>query len=265
MFFSQLERQLNYKFRNPELLRQALTHRSYSPVHNERLEFLGDSVLNCAVTTFLFQNFNELDEGSLSRIRSNFVKQWSLYEIAKILNISYSLRLGDGELRSGGFDRPSILANALEAIIGAMFLDGGFKPVENLVKHLCIPVLTHIDPHILDKDPKTLLQEYLQRYKVALPTYTIVAVHGTSHNQRFEVECSVPELHIKISGAGVSRRIAEQNAAKNVLDKAMHEKEERLKCRSTVKLQVIRNNSKYKLRTRKGIHRLNDEKQYSTT
>ncbi|MEB2497982.1 ribonuclease III [Burkholderia cenocepacia] len=221
MPLSQLESRLRYEFRNAELLRQALTHRSHSATHNERLEFLGDSVLNCAVAALLFQRFGKLDEGDLSRVRANLVKQQSLYEIAQALNISDGLRLGEGELRSGGFRRPSILADAFEAIIGAVFLDGGFEAAQGVIKRLYIPILDHIDPRTLGKDAKTLLQEYLQGHKIALPTYTVVATHGAAHNQQFEVECTVPKLDVKVSGSGASRRAAEQAAAKKALDEVM--------------------------------------------
>jgi ribonuclease-3 len=216
-----LESRLRYEFRNAELLRQALTHRSHSATHNERLEFLGDSVLNCAVAALLFQRFGKLDEGDLSRVRANLVKQQSLYEIAQALNISEGLRLGEGELRSGGFRRPSILADTLEAILGAIFLDGGFDAAQTVIKRLYVPILDHIDPRTLGKDAKTLLQEYLQGHKIPLPTYTVVATHGAAHNQQFEVECAVPKLDVKVSGSGASRRAAEQAAAKKALDDVM--------------------------------------------
>jgi ribonuclease-3 len=216
-----LESRLRYEFRNAELLRQALTHRSHSATHNERLEFLGDSVLNCAVAALLFQRFGKLDEGDLSRVRANLVKQQSLYEIAQALNISESLRLGEGELRSGGFRRPSILADTLEAILGAIFLDSGFEAAQTVIKRLYVPILDHIDPRTLGKDAKTLLQEYLQGHKIPLPTYTVVATHGAAHNQQFEVECTVPKLDVKVSGSGASRRAAEQAAAKKALDEVM--------------------------------------------
>ncbi|CAB3643278.1 ribonuclease III [Paraburkholderia rhynchosiae] len=221
MPLSPLESRLRYEFRNAELLRQALTHRSHSATHNERLEFLGDSVLNCAVAALLFQRFGKLDEGDLSRVRANLVKQQSLYEIAQALNISEGLRLGEGELRSGGFRRPSILADTLEAVLGAVFLDGGFEAAQTVIKRLYVPILDHIDPRTLGKDAKTLLQEYLQGHKIALPTYTVVATHGAAHNQQFEVECTVPKLDVKVAGSGASRRAAEQAAAKKALDEVM--------------------------------------------
>ncbi|MGN6230120.1 MAG: ribonuclease III [Trinickia sp.] len=221
MPLSPLESRLRYEFRNAELLRQALTHRSHSASHNERLEFLGDSVLNCAVAALLYQRFGKLDEGDLSRVRANLVKQQSLYEIAQALNISDGLRLGEGELRSGGFRRPSILADAFEAILGAIFLDGGFDAAQTVIKRLYVPILDHIDPRTLGKDSKTLLQEYLQGHKIALPTYTVVATHGAAHNQQFEVECAVPKLDVKVSGSGASRRAAEQAAAKKALEEVI--------------------------------------------
>ncbi|MEA3122194.1 MAG: ribonuclease [Paraburkholderia sp.] len=221
MPLSPLESQLRYEFRNAELLRQALTHRSHSASHNERLEFLGDSVLNCAVAALLFQRFGKLDEGDLSRVRANLVKQQSLYEIAQALNIAEGLRLGEGELRSGGFRRPSILADAFEAVLGAVFLDGGFEAAQGVVKRLYVPILDHIDPRTLGKDSKTLLQEYLQGHKIALPAYTVVATHGAAHNQQFEVECAVPKLDVKVSGSGASRRAAEQAAAKKALEEVI--------------------------------------------
>jgi ribonuclease-3 len=215
---SQLESRLRYEFRNAELLRQAMTHRSHSATHNERLEFLGDSVLNCVVASLLFERFSKLDEGDLSRVRANLVKQQSLYELAQGLGIAEFLRLGEGELKSGGFRRPSILADTLEAILGAVFLDAGFDAAQTVIRRLYSPILDHIDPKTLGKDAKTLLQEHLQGHKIALPQYTVIATHGAAHNQQFEVECLVPKLDIKVFGSGASRRAAEQAAAKKALD-----------------------------------------------
>src|ERR1700722_9796551 len=198
-----------------------MTHRSHSATHNERLEFLGDSVLNCVVAALLFKRFADLDEGDLSRVRANLVKQQSLYEIAQALSIADFLRLGEGELKSGGFRRPSILADTLEAIFGAVHVDGGFELAAQVIERLYIPILDHIDPRTLGKDAKTLLQEYLQGHKLALPQYTVVATHGAAHNQQFEVECTVPKLEVKVSGSGASRRAAEQAAAKKALDEVM--------------------------------------------
>jgi ribonuclease-3 len=208
-----LEQALDYHFADTTLLDQALTHRSHSSHHNERLEFLGDSVLNFVVAALLFKRFPRIDEGDLSRLRANLVKQASLAEIATRLTLSQYLRLGEGELKSGGFRRPSILADALEAVFGAVFLDGGFDAAQKVIARQYEPVLVHVDPKTLGKDPKTLLQELLQARKLDLPTYTVVATHGAAHNQLFEVECQIPKLEIKVSAPGASRRAAEQSAA----------------------------------------------------
>ncbi|WP_083253857.1 ribonuclease III [Pandoraea sp. ISTKB] len=215
---NQLEERLQYRFHDAELLCQALTHRSHSAANNERLEFLGDSILNCSVAAILFRRYGKLDEGDLSRVRANLVKQQSLYEIAQTLGVSDFLRLGEGELKSGGFRRPSILADTLEALFGAMYLDGGFEAAYAVIERLYTPVLEHVDPKTLGKDAKTLLQEYLQGHKIALPQYTVIATHGAAHNQQFEVECTVPKLDIKVGGSGASRRAAEQAAAKKALE-----------------------------------------------
>ena len=220
MDLSPLQARLNYSFRNFLLLQTALTHRSHSSSHNERLEFLGDSVLNCVVASLLFERYADLDEGDLSRLRSNLVKQQTLYEIAQKIEISRFLRLGEGELKSGGFRRPSILADAVEAVLGAIFLDGGFEEVRAVIRSLYIPILDTVDPKTLGKDDKTLLQEYLQGRKIALPQYNVVATHGAAHNQQFEVECLIPKLEINVHGAGSSRRSAEQAAAKLALEAA---------------------------------------------
>ncbi|APD13786.1 ribonuclease III [Pandoraea pulmonicola] len=182
------------------------------------MEFLGDSILNCSVAAILFRRYGKLDEGDLSRVRANLVKQQSLYEIAQTLGVSDFLRLGEGELKSGGFRRPSILADTLEALFGAMYLDGGFEKAYAVIERLYTPVLEHVDPKTLGKDAKTLLQEYLQGHKIALPQYTVTATHGAAHNQQFEVECTVPKLDIKVGGSGASRRAAEQAAAKKALE-----------------------------------------------
>ncbi|NYT62207.1 ribonuclease III [Alcaligenaceae bacterium] len=207
------EQALDYQFADRTLLQQALTHRSHSVHHNERLEFLGDSVLNFAVAALLFQRFPSIDEGDLSRLRANLVKQASLADIATKLSLSQYLRLGEGELKSGGFRRPSILADAFEAVLGAVFLDGGFDAAKKVVVRQYEPILQHVDPKTLGKDPKTLLQELLQARKLDLPTYAVVATHGAAHNQLFEVECQIPKLEIRVSAPGASRRAAEQSAA----------------------------------------------------
>ena len=200
------------------LLQQALTHRSHSSAHNERLEFLGDSVLNCVVASVLFDRYSKIDEGDLSRLRANLVKQQSLYEIAQRIELSNFLRLGEGELKSGGFRRPSILADTLEALFGAIFLDSGFDAASSVISAMYIPILDTVDPKTLGKDAKTLLQEFLQGKKIALPQYNVVATHGAAHNQEFEVECLVPKLDIQVFGTGGSRRAGEQAAAKSALE-----------------------------------------------
>ncbi len=213
-----LEDRIGHRFANAALLQQALTHRSHGSVHNERLEFLGDSILNCVVASLLFERYSKIDEGDLSRLRANLVKQQSLYEIAQRLELSQFLRLGEGELKSGGFRRPSILADTLEALFGAIYLDAGFNVARDVIRALYIPILDTVDPKTLGKDAKTLLQEYLQGKKIALPQYNVVATHGAAHNQEFEIECLVPKLDIQVFGAGGSRRAGEQAAAKLALE-----------------------------------------------
>ncbi len=213
-----LQKRLGHTFGNAALLQQALTHRSHSSLHNERLEFLGDSVLNCVVASLLFDKFSKIDEGDLSRLRANLVKQQSLYEIAQRLELSQFLRLGEGELKSGGFRRPSILADTLEALFGAVFLDGGFDAARDVIRAMYVPILQTVDPKTLGKDAKTLLQEYLQGKKIPLPQYNVVATHGAAHNQEFEIECLVPKLEIQVFGTGGSRRAGEQAAAKLALE-----------------------------------------------
>lgn len=217
----QLQERLGLSFSNLALLTQALTHRSHGKIHNERLEFLGDSVLNCAVAAMLYQRFGRYDEGDLSRLRSNLVKQQTLYEIGQSLALSEVLVLGEGERRSGGLRRPSILADTVEAIVGAVFLDAGFGPAQALIVRLYDPILKSVDPNTLGKDAKTLLQEYLQGRRIPLPIYEVVATHGAAHSQVFEVECSVPKMSVRVSGTGGSRRAAEQAAAKLALEEAL--------------------------------------------
>jgi len=215
-----LEERLGYRFANGELLAQAVTHRSHGIVHNERLEFLGDAVLNCTIAQLLFQKFGRLNEGDLSRLRANLVKQQSLAEIAERLELSQFLRLGEGERKSGGFRRPSILADTLEAAFGAVFVDRGFEAAREVITRLFEPVLKSVDPKTLGKDSKTLLQEFLQGKRLPLPLYSVVETRGAAHNQEFEVECSVPKLDISVRGSGRSRRAAEQSAAKLALETA---------------------------------------------
>jgi ribonuclease-3 len=214
MDLSAVERGIGYHFRDPELLRQSLTHRSHGPRHNERLEFLGDGVLNCVIASVLFDRFPRLSEGDLSRARANLVNQQSLFNLADTLGLGEALRLGEGELKSGGFRRPSILADALEAVLGAVFLDGGFEAARKVVVSLFESIIAGIDPRTDGKDPKTLLQEYLQGRRLPLPQYAVIATHGEAHDQRFEVECVIPDLDIRSRGEGASRRAAEQGAAR---------------------------------------------------
>ncbi len=213
-----LQQRLGHTFKSAALLQQALTHRSHSSLHNERLEFLGDSVLNCVVAALLFEKFNKIDEGDLSRLRANLVKQQSLYEIAQRLELSQFLRLGEGELKSGGFRRPSILADTLEALFGAIYLDSGFDAARDVIRAMYVPILQTVDHKTLGKDAKTLLQEFLQGKKIPLPQYNVVATHGAAHNQEFEIECLVPKLDIQVFGTGGSRRAGEQAAARLALE-----------------------------------------------
>jgi ribonuclease-3 len=213
MDWERLQQRIGYRFARPELLAQALTHRSHSTPHNERIEFLGDSVLNCVIAAELFQSFGNLKEGELSRLRANLVRQEALYQLARTLGLGDQLRLGEGELKSGGFARPSILADAFEALVGAIFLDGGFAAAQEAIRRLYAPLLTDLDPKTLGKDPKTLLQELLQARKIALPLYSVIATQGAAHSQKFEVECLIPELSVRTTGSGSSRREAEQEAA----------------------------------------------------
>lgn len=221
MSLATLENRLDYHFGDSALLEQALTHRSHGARHNERLEFLGDSVLNFVVAAMLFERYSKIDEGDLSRLRANLVKQASLADIAQRLELSQYLRLGEGELKSGGFRRPSILADTVEAIFGAVFLDAGFEAARRVIVRQYQPVLASVDPKTLGKDAKTLLQEFLQGRKLALPLYTVVATHGAAHSQQFEVECAIPALDIKVMAPGASRRAAEQSAAKLALEAAL--------------------------------------------
>ena len=212
-----LQGRLQHPFANPRLLERALTHRSFSADHNERLEFLGDSVLNLAISGLLFEKLGDLPEGDLSRIRANLVKQDTLFELAQGLGVSSALRLGDGEKRSGGHKRPSILADALEAMIGAVYLDGGFDVASALVRRLYGNVELSSRMSALGKDPKTELQEWLQARKMKLPVYRVVATLGEAHKQTFDVECEVAELGRSERGIGNSRRAAEQSAAAAML------------------------------------------------
>jgi ribonuclease-3 len=217
MKLQRLEAALGHGFGRPELLRQALTHRSFGSPHNERLEFLGDSVLNCVVAGALFKRFAALKEGELSRLRASLVRQETLATIAQGLQLGEQLQLGEGELKSGGAQRPSILADALEAIFGAIYVDAGFDAVRTVIERLYEPAMTRIDPNDTGKDPKTALQEILQGRHLPLPRYTLLATHGEAHAQQFEIECVVADLGIRSTGTGGSRRIAEQQAAQRAI------------------------------------------------
>ena len=212
-----LQQRLQHKFSQPELLQRALTHRSFSADHNERLEFLGDSVLNLGVAHLLYEQLSSLPEGDLSRIRANLVKQDTLHQLALALGLSGILRLGEGELRSGGQKRPSILADALEALFGAVYLDAGYDSAQALIKRLFSQVEIKPEMQAMDKDPKTELQEWLQARKFKLPIYRVVGTLGAAHKQTFDVECEVPELRRCERGIGNSRRAGEQAAAAAML------------------------------------------------
>lgn len=212
-----LQQRLSHVFANPRLLERAVTHRSFSADHNERLEFLGDSVLNLAVSSLLFEKLSELPEGDLSRVRANLVKQDTLFQIAQGLGVAVCLRLGDGEKRSGGQKRPSILADALEALIGAVYLDAGFDVAAALVRRLYGAIELNAQMSAMGKDAKTELQEWLQARKMKLPAYRVVATLGEAHKQTFDVECVVTETGHSERGIGASRRAGEQAAAAAML------------------------------------------------
>lgn len=217
MIVQDLARRLTYSFINVNLLTQALTHRSFGAHNNERLEFLGDGALNFIIANQLYQRFPKLAEGDLSRLRAQLVKEATLSELATSLNLGDALKMGEGELKSAGWRRPSILADALEAIIGAIYLDGGFAAAESFVLGLYAGKLDTIDPKVIDKDPKSLLQELLQGRKIAVPEYTVTHTSGEAHDQKFVVECFIQKYNIRTAGEGRSRRIAEQQAAQLAL------------------------------------------------
>jgi len=212
-----LQQRLQHTFRDPALLVQALTHRSFSSEHNERLEFLGDSVLNLAVAGLLYERLADQAEGDLSRVRANLVKQETLHQLALGLGLSEAIRLGEGEARSGGSKRPSILADALEAVIGAVYLDEGFASAQTLVRRLFQAVEITPQMQAAAKDPKTELQEWLQGRRMKLPVYRVAGTLGAAHKQTFEVECEIPDLGQVERGIGASRRAAEQAAAAAIL------------------------------------------------
>lgn len=208
-----LQVRLRYVFRRPELLQQALTHRSFGARHNERLEFVGDAVLNCVIAHTLYRRFPDTDEGELSRARASLVNRDTLTRLARCLGLGTSLRLGEGEFRTGGQDRPSILADGLEAVFGAVFIDGGFDAVRDVIDGVFADELATADPATLGKDPKTRLQEWLQARRIPVPEYVVVVVSGEAHAQTFVVECRIPALSLAAQGQGGSRRGAEQAAA----------------------------------------------------
>ena len=213
----ELQVRLQHEFVNPKLLTLALTHRSFSSDHNERVEFLGDSVLNLAVAGLLYEQLSALPEGDLSRVRANLVKQETLHQLALGLGLPPLLRLGEGEAKSGGAKRPSILADVLEAVIGAVYLDAGFAKADQLVRRLFKDVSINPQMQAIGKDPKTQLQEWLQARKMNLPIYRVVGTLGAAHQQTFDVECEIGEFGKAERGIGGSRRAGEQAAASAML------------------------------------------------
>jgi len=216
--FDDLQARIGHRFRQPELLARALTHRSFGADHNERLEFLGDAVLSLAVSSLLFERFSGSDEGDLTRVRAHLVREDSLHRMALQLGLPDVVRLSEGEARGGGAQRASILADALEAVIGAVFLDAGFEAARELVQRLFGEVIAGTEIGGWAKDAKTELQEWLQARRLPVPTYRISATRGQAHAQTFEVECMVPALGLTQAGEGRSRRQAEQEAARRMLD-----------------------------------------------
>ncbi|MBX3621303.1 MAG: ribonuclease III [Rhizobacter sp.] len=212
-----LQQRLGHRFAQPQLLSRAVTHRSFGADHNERLEFLGDAVLSLAISALLFERFGGSDEGDLTRVRAHLVREDTLHRVAVLIGLPEVLRLSEGEARGGGAQRPSILADALEAIIGATFLDGGFDSARALVQHLFGEVIANTDIDSWTKDAKTELQEWLQARRLPVPSYRIANTRGQAHAQTFEVECAVPALSLVETGEGRSRRVAEQEAARRML------------------------------------------------
>ena len=213
-----LQHRLGYRFKDPGLLERALTHRSFGSDHNERLEFLGDAVLSLTVSTLLYERYAGSDEGDLTRIRAHLVREDSLHRLALQLGLPEALRLSEGEARGGGAQRPSILADALEAVIGAAFLDGGYPAAREIVKALLGELIASSRSESWSKDAKTALQEWLQARRLAVPSYRITETRGQAHAQIFAVECAVPALNMASRGEGRSRRAAEQDAARRLLD-----------------------------------------------
>jgi len=214
-----LERRLGHRFANSSLLEQALTHSSFGLENNERLEFLGDGVLGCAVAEELYARFPKLSEGKLTRLRASLVREETLAEVAGELGLAGFLRLGEGEISGAQEPRPSILADALEAVVGAIFLDGGYDAARSAVLRAFGPLMERLDPQGSAKDPKTELQERLQAQRQRLPEYRVLSVRGAAHRQSFEVECLVPDAGLSATGSGTSRQRAEQQAALAMLEK----------------------------------------------
>lgn len=212
-----LQQRFGYRFTQPALLSRALTHRSAGADHNERLEFLGDAVLQTAVSALLYDRFAGSDEGDLTRVRAHLVREDSLHRLALTLGLPEALRLSEGEARGGGALRPSILADALEALIGAAYLDGGFATAQAIVQRLFGETIATTEVDSWSKDAKTELQEWLQARKLPVPAYRIVATRGQAHAQTFDVECAVAALGLTEHGEGKSRRVAEQEAARRML------------------------------------------------
>lgn len=213
-----LQQRLQHQFSNPALLQRAVTHRSFSADNNERLEFLGDSVLSLAISSLLYARLASMPEGDLSRVRANLVREETLHKIALRLQLPDLLRLGEGESKSGGKQRPSILADAVEALIGAVYLDAGFSAGEKVVHHLFEGVDINPQMRAAEKDPKTALQELLQGKRMKLPHYEVLDISGAAHKQMFTVGCTVTEWNITAQGTGGSRRAGEQAAATAVLE-----------------------------------------------
>lgn len=213
-----LQHRLGYRFVESGLLSRALTHRSFGAEHNERLEFLGDAVLNVAVSSLLYERFSGSDEGDLTRVRAHLVREDSLHRVALMLGLPEVVRLSEGETRGGGAQRASILADAVEAIIGAVHLDGGYRAALELVRSLFGEVIHATEADSWTKDAKTELQEWLQARRMPVPAYRILATRGEKHAQTFDVECAVATLGLAERGEGRSRRLAEQEAARRLLD-----------------------------------------------
>ncbi|OOF28775.1 ribonuclease III [Salinivibrio sp. IB872] len=214
-----LQREIGYQFNTAALLELALTHRSANGTHNERLEFLGDSILSFVIADDLYHRFPKVDEGDMSRMRATLVRGNTLAEIGREFSLGEVLRLGPGELKSGGYRRDSILADAVEALIGAIFLDSDIDTVQRIILNWYQQRLNTIEPGVSQKDPKTRLQEHLQGKRKPLPSYTVMKVRGEAHNQEFTVECQVAGLERSVIGKGSSRRKAEQAAAELALQK----------------------------------------------